>query len=290
MNSFAIVTDSACDLSAALVRELDVQVVPLGFVLGEQTYWDHPEERTLSIEEFYRRLAEGALVTTHAVNVGQAEHVLKKRLEEGQDVLVLAFSSGLSATCASFRVAAENLREQYPGRRLVVVDTLCASLGQGMLVWKAARLRAEGQTLDEVARWVEQNRQSQCHWFTVNDLFHLKRGGRVSAATAVVGTALQIKPILHVDHEGHLVKTGTARGRRGALGALVDKVGACGEKPDAQTMFISHSACEEDARWVAEQIRGRYGTREIIIGDIGPVIGAHTGVGCVALFFTGRER
>jgi DegV family protein with EDD domain len=290
MGNFAILTDSGCDLSAQLVEELGVQVVPLGFVMEGKSYQNHSDHRDMALEDFYRRLSEGALVSTNAVNVGQAEQALEGLLSGGQDVLVLAFSSGLSATCDSFRIAAEGLRERYPERKLAVVDSLCASLGQGMLVWQAARLRAAGRSLDEVARWAEENRQGQCHWFTVNDLFHLKRGGRVSAATAVVGTMLQIKPILHVDGEGHLVKVGTARGRKGALSELVNKVGAYAVGPEDQTMFISHSACEEDARWVADQIRSRYHTREIIVGDIGPVIGAHTGVGCVALFFTGRER
>ena len=171
-----------------------------------------------------------------------------------------------------------------------MVDTLCASLGQGMLVYQAAKLRQQGRTMEEVRDWAEANKLRQCHWFTVNDLFFLKKGGRVSAATAVVGTMLQIKPVLHVDDEGHLINVAKARGRKASLLALVDKVGELADDPAGQTMFISNSDCAEDAQFVADEIKQRYGTKEIIINSIGPVIGAHTGPGCVALFFMGKHR
>ena len=290
MSSFAILTDSSCDLPAGLVEELDIHVVPLGFVMEDNTYWNYPDNRDMSPEEFYQRLAGGAMATTNAVNVAQAAGELEPLLKGGEDVLVLAFSSGLSTTCNSFQIAAQELGEKYPERKICVVDTLCASLGQGMLVYRAAKLRAQGKTLEEVRDWAEDNKLRQCHWFTVNDLFHLKRGGRVSAATAVVGTMLQIKPVMHVDDEGHLVKVSTARGRKSSLLALVDKVGESAVDPAEQTMFISYSACLEDAQFVADEIKKRYGTGEIILNSIGPVIGAHTGLGCVALFFDGAHR
>ena len=170
------------------------------------------------------------------------------------------------------------------------MDTLCASLGQGMFVYQAAKMRQEGKSIEEVRDWAEANKLRQCHWFTVNDLFFLKKGGRVSAATAVVGTMLQIKPVMHVDNEGHLIKADTARGRKASLKALVDKVGELAENPASQVMFISHSDCLADAQYVADEIKKRFGAREIIINSIGPVIGAHTGPGCVALFFTGNHR
>jgi DegV family protein with EDD domain len=290
MNDYVIVTDSSCDLPDSLVRELELSVAPLAFIIDDKTYWNYPDNREMSPEEFYGKIGEGKMATTNAVNVGQATEAVEPFLKEGKDVLVLGFSSGLSTTFNSFQIAAQELSEQYPERKVYAVDTLCASLGQGMLVYQAAKLRQAGKTIDEVREWVEQNKLRQCHWFTVNDLFHLKRGGRVSAATAVVGTMLQIKPVLHVDDEGHLINMGKARGRRASLMALVDKAGELAEDPASQTMFICHSACLEDAQLVADEVKKRFGVQEIIINSIGPVIGAHTGIGCVALFFMGKHR
>ena len=290
MSNYVIVTDSSCDLPAYLVEELEIHSVPLAFLFGEKTYYNYPDNREMAPKTFYDRLRGGEMATTNAVNVGQVTDFLTPFLEQGLDVLILGFSSGLSTSYNSYCIAAEDVAEQYPDRTIRVVDTLCASLGQGMLVYQAAKLRQAGKSLEEVRDWVEQNKLRQCHWFTVNDLFFLKRGGRVSAATAVVGTMLQIKPVLHVDDEGRLINVAKARGRKASLLALVDKVGELGEDVANQTMFISHSDCEEDARFVADQIKQRYGTKEIILNYIGPVIGAHTGPGCVALFFMGKHR
>ena len=290
MNNFTIITDSSCDLPDSLVKELELEVLPLAFIMDGKTYRNYPDNREMAPKDFYNKQREGSMATTNAVNVGEAADAMEAVLKRGEDVLVLAFSSGLSTTCNSFQIAAGDLAEQYPDRKIFVVDTLCASLGQGMFVYQAARLRQAGKSIEEVRDWAEQNRLNQCHWFTVNDLFFLKKGGRVSAATAVVGTMLQIKPVMHVDNEGHLIKVDTARGRKASLNALVDKVGELADNPAAQTMFISNSDCQEDAQYVADQIKARYGTEEIIINSIGPVIGAHTGPGCVALFFTGKHR
>ena len=290
MNSFEIVTDSSCDLPAELVQELDIQVVPLGFLLEGKPYHNYPDNREMSPEVFYQKLKDGAAATTNAVNLSQAAEAIEPLVKEGRDVLVLAFSSGLSATCQAFCLAAEELSEQYPDRKILVVDTLCASLGQGMFVYQAAQLRAQGKSLEEVRDWAEANKLRQCHWFTVNDLFFLKRGGRVSGATALLGTMLQIKPVMHMDDEGHLINMSKARGRKAALLALADKVGELGEDLTSQTMFISHSACLEDAQFVADEVKRRYGVEKIIINSIGPVIGAHTGPGCVAMFFMGKHR
>ena len=290
MNDYIIITDSSCDLPDSLVKELELEVLPLSFIMDGKTYRNYPDNREMSPGEFYGKLRDGLMATTNAVNVGDAADAIDAVLKRGKDVLVLAFSSGLSTTCNSFQIAAGDLADQYPDRKVYAVDTLCASLGQGMFVYQAAKMRKEGKTIEEVRDWAEANKLRQCHWFTVNDLFFLKKGGRVSAATAVVGTMLQIKPVLHVDDEGHLINVAKARGRRASLTALVDKVGELAEDPASQTMFISNSDCDEDARFVADQIKKRYGTREIIINSIGPVIGAHTGPGCVALFFTGKHR
>ena len=290
MNDYLIITDSSCDLPDSLVQELELTVLPLAFIMDGRTYRNWPDNREMSPGEFYNKQREGLMATTNAVNVGEASDAMEAVLKQDKDVLVLGFSSGLSTTYNSFKIAADELAEKYPSRRIYTVDTLCASLGQGMLVYQAAKLRQAGKSMEEVRDWVEANKLRQCHYFTVNDLFFLKKGGRVSAATAVVGTMLQIKPVMHVDNEGHLIKVDTARGRKASLNALVDKVGELAVDPAAQTMFISNSDCQEDAQYVADQVKAKYGTREIIINSIGPVIGAHTGPGCVALFFTGQHR
>lgn len=290
MSDYVIITDSSCDLPDSLVKELELEVLPLSFIMDGKTYRNYPDNREMAPDEFYGRQKDGLMATTNAVNVGEATDALESVLKQEKDVLVLAFSSGLSTTYNSFQIAADDLAGQYPGRKVFVVDTLCASLGQGMFVYQAAQLRKAGKSIEEVRDWAEANKLNQCHWFTVNDLFFLKKGGRVSAATAVVGTMLQIKPVMHVDNEGHLIKVTTARGRKSSLNALVDKVGELAEDPASQTMFISNSDCLDEAQYVANEIKKRYGTKEIIINSIGPVIGAHTGPGCVALFFTGKHR
>ncbi len=290
MSDYIIITDSSCDLPDSIVKELELEVLPLAFIMDGKTYRNWPDNREMSPGEFYGKQREGLMATTNAVNVGEASDALEAVLKQGKDALVLAFSSGLSTTCNSFQIAAGDLAGQYPGRKIYVVDTLCASLGQGMFVYQAGRLRQEGKSIEEVRDWAEQTKLRQCHWFTVNDLFFLKKGGRVSAATAVVGTMLQIKPVLHVDDEGHLINVAKARGRKASLAALVDKVGELADDPASQTMFISNSDCAEDAQFVADEIKKRYGTKEIILNSIGPVIGAHTGPGCVALFFMGKHR
>ena len=290
MSDYVLLTDSSADLTAELVAELGVEVLPLCFTMGDKTYRNWPDNREMDPEEFYRMLREGAMATTSAVNVGDYTEALTPFLEAGKDVLVLAFSSGLSATCNSARIAAQELNEQYPQQRVRVVDTLCASLGQGLLVWHAARLKQAGKSLDEVGDWAEENKLRLCHWFTVSDLHFLKRGGRISPATAVLGTMLSIKPVMHVDDEGHLIKVGTARGRGASLKALVDHMAETADDPGNQVVFISHGGCLEDAQKVAQDVKARFGTKEVVINYVGPVIGAHSGPGTVALFFLGSKR
>ena len=290
MSNYTIITDSSCDLPDSIVKELELTVLPLAFIMDGRTYRNWPDNREMSPEEFYGKEREGLMATTNAVNVGEASDALEAVLKQGKDALVLAFSSGLSATCQSANLAAGELREKFPERKIYVVDTLCASMGQGLLVWYAARKRLAGESMEAVRDWCEENKLHLCHWFTVNDLMHLKRGGRVSAATALVGTMLSIKPVLHVDNDGHLINVSKARGRKSSLDALAAKVGELAIDPAEQTMFLSHSDCLEDARYVADQIKAKYGTQKFYFNYIGPVIGSHTGVGCVALFFLGKER
>ena len=292
MSEYVIFTDSSADLSAELVEQLELSILPLAFILKGKTYRDYPDRREMPIGAIYTSLREGEMVTTAAVNVAEYQAHLEPILAAGKDVLVLAFSSGLSTTCNSARIAAQELSEAYPERKILVVDTLCASLGQGLLVWYAARMRQSGKSIEEVRDWAEANKLHLCHWFTVDDLHFLKRGGRVSAATAVVGTMLQIKPVLHVDNEGHLINMAKARGRKAALKALVDHMEQTAIDPAGQTVFISHGDCLEDAQFVAQEVSQCFGIplERIVLNEIGPVIGAHAGPGTVALFFLGKER
>lgn len=290
MSEYIIVTDSSADLDQAMVDELEVAVVPLSYTIRGTTFQNWPDQRDMTIKEFYELLRQGEMATTSAVNVQQYLDELTPALEAGKDVLILSFTSGLSATYQSSELAAAELREKFPERKIYVVDTLCAAFGQGMLVWYAANKRKAGESIESVRDWCEDNKMKVCHWVTVNDLMHLKRGGRISATTAMVGTMLQIKPIIHVDDAGKLDTVGKARGRKGALDTLVQKVGETGINVAEQTIFVSHSDCEEDARYIGEQLKERYGVKDVIYGDIGPVIGAHTGPGCVVVFFMGQPR
>ena len=290
MGEYVILTDSSADLTAELVAELGVEVIPLSFTMEDKTYFNYPDNRDIDPADFYARLRGGAMATTAAVNVADYTEAMEPILKEGKDVLVLAFSSGLSATCHSAQIAAGELMEQYPDRKVYVVDTLCASLGQGLLVWYAANLKKQGKTMEEVRDWTEEPKLNLCHWFTVDDLHFLKRGGRISAATAVLGTMLSIKPVMHVDNEGHLIKVGTARGRNASLKALVDHMEQTVLDLKDQAIFISHGDCLADAQKVADDVKARFGVESIIINYVGPVIGAHSGPGTVALFFMGCER
>lgn len=290
MNDYVLLTDSSADLTDALVKELGVEVLPLSFTMRNKTYRNWPDNREIDPKDFYRQLREGEMATTSAVNVSDFTETIEPHLKEGRDVLVVAFSSGLSATCHSAQIAAQELSEQYPERKVYVVDSLCASLGQGLLVWYAARMKNEGRGIGAVRDWLEENKLHLCHWFTVDDLHFLKRGGRISSATAVLGTMLSIKPVMHVDDEGRLIPVSKARGRKASLTALVDRMEATAIDPAGQTVFISHGDCLEDAEFVAGEVRRRLGVETVHINYVGPVIGNHSGPGTMALFFLGSER
>lgn len=290
MSDYVIVTDSSADLPAELVQELEVEVLPLSFTIQGKSYRNYPDGREMELRSFYQMLRAGEMATTSAVNVADYTARLEPLLQSGKDVLVLAFSSGLSTTYQSSVIAVEELREKYPGRKLFTVDTLCASMGQGLLVWLAVQEKRKGASIEAVRDWVEANKLHLCHWFTVDDLHFLKRGGRVSAATAVVGSMLSIKPVLHVDNEGHLINMSKARGRGASLTALVDRMERTAIDPAGQTVFLSHGDCLADAQKVAGEVKRRMGVKEVVLNDIGPVIGAHAGPGTVALFFLGTER
>ena len=290
MSDYVLATDSSADLPAPLVKEMELEVFPLSFHMKGKTYHNWPDNREMSPKAFYKALRAGEMATTAAVNVGDIIARLEPLLAAGKDVLFLAFSSALSATCGAAQVAAKELSERFPERKIFVVDTLCASLGQGLLIWHAAARKRQGKIIEEVRDWVEENKLHLCHWFTVDDLHFLKRGGRVSAATAVLGTMLSIKPVMHVDDEGRLVKVGTARGRNASLTALVDHMAESVTDPAGQVVFISHGDCEQDAKKVAEDVKRRFGVKSVLLNQVGPVIGAHSGPGTVALFYLGRQR
>ncbi len=287
MNDYVLLTDTAADLTREHYAELDVRYIPLELMIdnGEPVYGDE-----LDHKEFYEKLRQKGKVTTSAISFERFLTFFESFLLEGKDVLYLGFSSGLSGTYNAAFVAAQELAEKYPERKLLTVDTLCASRGQGLLVHLAAKLRLQGKSIDEVYEWTKENRLHLCHWFTVDDLFFLKRGGRVSAATAVMGSMLSIKPILHVDFKGKLVNVSKARGRKASLDTLVENTKKTIIAPETQTMLICHGDCIEDAEYVAARLKNELGVSEVLIGYTGPVIGAHSGPGTLAVFYLGTER
>ena len=290
MAEFVIMTDSCCDMTAALAEELELVVLPLSLHMGEDVYRNWLDGREIGFQDFYARIRSGQLATTSAVSVGEFTAEMRRVLSAGKDILCINFSSALSATYQSASIAAQDLAEEFPDRKILVVDSLCASLGQGLLVYLCSMERQKGRTLEEVHAFAEETKGKVCHWFTVDDLNHLKRGGRVSAATAFFGTMLSIKPVMHVDDLGRLIPVSKSRGRKASLLALVDRMEATAMDPGSQTVFISHGDCEEDARFVAQEITRRFGTQDIRINYVGPVIGNHSGPGTLALFFLGTQR
>ncbi len=291
MREYVIMTDSCCDLTAEEVAELDLCIVPLSFRMDGVEYMDDPDHKNMPMEEFYRRLDAGAECTTAAANVGQFTDAMRPILESGKDILYIAFSSGLSTTYQSGVIAAEDLRQEFPDRQITVIDSLSASRGQGMLVWRAVQEKNKGKSMEEVEAFVREAIPGQCHWFTVDNLYHLKRGGRVSGATALVGTMLSIKPVMHTDIEGHLTPVGKARGMKAALKALVDGMEKLGVGDlSKQTVFICQANCPDSVAFISKELQERFGVTDIRPAFIGPVIGSHTGSGTLGLFFVGSER
>ena len=287
---YRIVTDSGSDLSPRMVKELDVDLILLHSIMKSSKGDETLDGNTIDLPDVYALLRQRYSATTSAVNVDAFTERFEAILKEGDDVLYLGLSSGLSATFHASELAAEDLREKYPERKIIVIDTLAASLGHGMLVYYAVQKKNEGGSIDEVADFIRETIPHACHWFTVDDLFFLKRGGRVSATTAIVGTALGIKPVLHVDDEGHLIKKEIARGRKKSLTALLEKMKKTVVSPETQTVFISHGDCLADAEYLAGLIKAEIPVKEIVIDYIGSVIGTHSGPGTVALFYLGTNR
>lgn len=287
MNDYVLYTDSACDLPDDLLARLGVRYRSLTFAFeGESEHAD----RDVPAKEFYAKMRAGGIAKTAAINTEEFRAAFEEEIAAGHDILYIAFSSGLSTTYNSGRFALADLSDKYPERKLVAVDSLCASAGFGLLVYLAAGKMADGATLEEVEKFVLDTRLHICHWFTVDDLVYLKRGGRISPAATLIGTMLGIKPVLHVDDEGHLVNVSKARGRQASIHALADHYGELALDKKNGTVFISHGDCLEDAETLRDMLAEEYGAKVELITDIGPVIGAHSGPGTLALFFVGSAR
>ena len=287
MRDFVITVNSTVDLSREWLEERNVPVVPLKYTIDGETYTDM---YGLSAKEFFDKLREGHMSVTSQVNPGEAADMLEPFLKEGKDVLHLGFSSGLSGTLNSMKIAGEELSEKYPEAKVIVIDTLCACLGEGLLLYYALKQKEQGKTIDEVAQWVEENKLHICHDVTVDDLNHLHRGGRISKTTAVLGTLVQIKPIIHMDNNGKLQVIGKERGRKKSLNKIVDMAAEQAKGWDNDIIMITHGDCIGDAEYVAKLVREKMGIDNILINNIGTVIGSHTGPGVVAVFCMGNKR
>ncbi|MCC2253566.1 DegV family protein [Ruminococcus sp. CLA-AA-H200] len=287
MRDYVITVNSTVDVPKEWLEERHVPVIPLKYTIDGETYTDM---EGLSAKEFFAKLREGKMSVTSQVNPEEAADMLEPFVKEGKDVLHLGFSSGLSGTLNSMRIAGQMLEEKYPGSKVIVVDTLCACLGEAMLLYYALKEKEKGKTIEEVAQWAEENKLHICHDVTVDDLNHLHRGGRVSKTTAVLGTLVQIKPIIHMDNEGKLQVIGKERGRKKSLNRIVDMAAEQAKGYDNEIIMITHGDCLEDAEYVAKLVREKMGIDNIMINNIGTVIGSHTGPGVVAVFCVGDHR
>ena len=287
MRDYVITVNSTVDLPKEWLKERHVPVVPLRYTIDGRTYTDM---EGLSAKEFFAKLREGKMSVTSQVNPEEAVEALEPYVKQGKDILHLGFSSGLSGTLNSMRIAGQMLEEKYPEAKVIVIDTLCACLGEGLLLHKALQVKEQGRTIEETAQWVEENKFHICHNVTVDDLNHLHRGGRVSKTTAVIGTLVQIKPIIHMDNAGKLQVIGKERGRKKSLNKIVDMAVEQSKGWDNDIIMITHGDCLEDAEYVAKLVREKMGVDNILINNIGTVIGSHTGPGVVAVFCMGEKR
>lgn len=285
MADYVIATDSTADIPYTFLEELGVEVVPMEFLVGDDSYQHYADAREMSFEEFYKRVKAGEKVSTTQINYYTYESVFSPILEKGQDILYICFSSGLSGTYQASLMAADELMEKYPGRKIVSIDSLCASIGEGLLVYLAALRKKEGMGFEELEKWVCDNRLKVRHWFVVDDLEHLRQGGRISAAQAILGTALGVKPLLSVDAEGKLITAAKLRGAKKILDTFCQKIAADGDNSSGQTVIIGHASNLEMAKKMEAVLLERGLIKNAIIADIGPIIGAHVGAGMCALVF-----
>ncbi|MDK2804516.1 MAG: hypothetical protein PWR23_1520 [Peptostreptococcaceae bacterium] len=290
MRDYIIVTDATSDIPNEMANELNVKVVPMSFSLGEKNYNHYPDYRELDIKTFYDKQRAGQTSLTTQINVAVYLDFFEEIIKTDKDVLYISFSSALSSTYQSSVLAAKELNEKYPDFKIITIDSKAATLGETLLVKLAAQKKSEGMNIEDLSKWVADNHLKVCHYFTVDDLNHLKRGGRMTSMTAFIGTALDIKPILHVNDEGKLIPLDKVRGRKKALKVLFNYLAELSENLEEQTVFIGHGDCIEDARYLESLIKEAYKVKEVIIHPIGPIIGSHTGPGAITLFFLGKHR
>ena len=290
MDNYRIITDSTSDLDIEMINKMDITMIPFTFIIDGKSYKSMPGKEDMEIKEFYDLLRKGKTSTTAQINSEEFISYFEPILKEGKDIIYIAFSSGLSGTYHNAVIAKKELEERYPDRRIEVFDSLCASLGEGLFVYHAVQKKNQGASMDEVLELLNTLRPKLAHWFTVEDLNHLKRGGRLSAGAALVGTMLGIKPVLHVDDEGHLVPVLKIRGRRQSLDTLYKKIEETADDISEQIVFISHADSLEDAEYLKNKIMDTYKCKEVYLNNIGPVVGAHAGQGTIALFFIADHR
>lgn len=290
MRNYVIVTDSTSDLPEEIISNLGIKVIPLTFEIEGKSYLDHPKDSEMNFHDFYERLRNGERSVTSLINAGTFIEEFSPILKDGFDILYIAFSSALSGTYNSCMIAIDELKGTYSDAKIIAIDSKCASVGEGLLVYSAAKKKEAGMNIEDLQDWIQQNMLKVCHWFTVDDLNHLKRGGRVSALSATIGTALNIKPVLHVDNEGRLIAMEKVRGRKKSIVELLHHMVKTCINPEEQTVFIGHGDTKEDAEFLADLIREKLPVKEIIITYVGPVVGTHSGPGTIALFFFGTER
>ena len=288
--SFEIVTDSSCNLPEDIIDRYGLHILSLRFLVGGKEYYSYTKGEITDLAQFYTMMRNKEEITTSQISSDTCTKLCESLLQDGKDVLYIGFSSALSGTYQVGYLALEELKKKYPERKIYAVDTLGASLGEGLLVYHAANLREAGESIEAVNGWLLENRLHLCHWFTVDDLFFLQRGGRVSGTVAIFGTLLNVKPVMHMDNEGRLIFVTKVRGRKRSLDALVERLDQTAINPSEQSIFITHGDCLEDAQYVAKKIEEKYHPKEIVINWVDPVIGAHSGPGTVALFFLGTER
>jgi len=288
--SFKIVTDSCANLTDEQIKNYDIEIVSLSYIEGDNIHKSYVKGVKTDTKKFYDFARKKIPLSTSLPTQEDFSNVFKKILEQGNDILYIGFSSALSGTYQMGKLCIDDLKEKYPERKLLSVDSLCASLGQGLLVHYAVQYKNEGKSIEDTYHLIEDNKLNICHWFTVDDLFFLKRGGRLSATSAIAGSILHIKPILHVSDEGKLVPVGKVIGRKKSLDTLVDKMEKSIDKSIVQPVYISHGDCTDDAEYVAQAVRDRFGFDAITINYVDPVIGVHSGPGTVALFFVGAKR
>lgn len=287
MNSYVIMTDTTCDLPEDYLKNHNIDIIALYYSMDDIIYGD---DKNISPSEFYNMMRNGKMPTTMACNPEVTERYFRKYLDAGKDILHIAFSSGLSSSYNTAAVVGRELSEEYPDRKIIVIDSKSASMGEGLVVYKAVQNMEHGMTIDDNSAWIEENISHFCQQFTVDDLNHLHRGGRVSKATAVIGTMINVKPVLHIDDEGHLIPLSNVRGRKKSLNTLVDNMAIYSKGYDNDMVLISHGDCLEDAEYVKSQIQERLGIENFMINYVCPTVGAHSGPGTLALFYMGEKR